>query len=65
MTHWFRAPGSARSAQERVVKGRNILEEHERTVEEIYRNLPLIALYEPSILHELAQPNQFFEELVL
>jgi hypothetical protein len=48
-----------------VVKGRNILEEHERTVEEIYRNLPLIALYEPSILHELAQPNQFFEELVL
>ena len=26
--------------------------------------LPLIALYEHSILHELAQPNQFFKELV-
>ena len=41
------------------------LEEHELIVGEVYRNLPLIALYEHSILHELAQPNQFFEALVL
>ena len=40
------------------------LEENELTEEEICRNLALSALYEHSILHELAQPNQFFKELV-
>jgi phosphoenolpyruvate carboxykinase (ATP) len=47
----------ARSAQERVVKGKKLmnafnLKEHALTVEEVYRNLPPSALYEHAIFHE-------------